>query len=208
MVELCSKDEMLCPTIGIIKVFDDQNQAKEDILYDAKKCSSMRFFGGYDPFLCNAESDLFALLRTISADVKILLVDTDSEAATGRLKKGELGVDIKAEQRRTHVVKIKEELSDKNPNIKLKLHNEFIRNKFFIFDNVMYLAFRLKGASSEALQMWKVDKECYLYKAFNEQFDDYWKKYGLLWECGEEWMIVANAGRRNLNDCPYNIFTS
>jgi len=69
------------------------------------------------------------------------------------------------------------ELQKRNPHIKLKLHNEFIRNKFYIFDDAMYLFFRIKKEGSDKSQIYRIGKDSNIYKAFYEQFIDYWERY-------------------------------
>ena len=65
-------------------------------------------------------------------------------------------------------------LQQNNPDIKLALTDDLMRIKFHIFDNALYLGFRVKGKVSAQSQMYKIRKDSLLYIALCEQFEDLW----------------------------------
>jgi hypothetical protein len=156
-------------------IYDNQDQAEKDILKDAKESKIIYVFAGVESFLTRTPiSELNKLLITKNGDIQILFIAPSSSHVKKRTEEVMLPNTPAAVNAPHEIIR---KLQEKNSNIKFFEHEEFIRNKFFIFDNVMYLGFRLKKDNSEKLQIWKIGKESHLYQAFFEQFNFYWEKY-------------------------------
>jgi len=109
-----------------------------------------------------------------SLDIKLLVLNPELGAAEywANETPGYIDTIKSAIARLTKIAKL-------NPS----MHDEKSRFRVYIFDDTMYLGFRLKmeGKDKENhcvnLPIWKVSAESHLYKAFSQQFDDLWEKY-------------------------------
>jgi hypothetical protein len=141
---------------------------------DAKNSKIIYVFANYEPQITTTSGNFYELLKTKNGDIKIMFADPKLSIPEKRQK--ELKISLAPETydglNRTII-----NLQEINNNIQFLPHNEFIRNKFYIFDNVIYLGFRLREEFSENTQIWRINKDSYLYRIFLLQFEDYWEKY-------------------------------
>jgi|GEM_PF-5395824 len=158
----------------IMYIYENQAKADKHILEDAKQSNKIYILAFYETPLSDVTSEWNKLLKTKNGDIKILYSNPNGICSEKRIN--ELNISITSEIVNSYSEGIKI-LQKNNNSIKLSFFDEFIRFKFFIFDDVMYLGFRLKHESSDNLQIYKINKDSYLYKAFLEQFNDYWEKY-------------------------------
>jgi hypothetical protein len=112
-------------------------------------------------------------LGTKEADIRLLLLDPESVHHLRRIN--ELNYPLTTTSILGYVERIKV-LQGTNKNIKLLIHSDFLRHKYYFIDDVLYLGFRLRGKFSDKAQIWKIGKDSYLYKSFHDQFNDYWEK--------------------------------
>jgi len=155
-------------------VYDNQEQIKKHLYEDALRSKKMYVFTFFEGLFADVTGDFHGMLKTKDGDIKIMYTDPNSKYTIARTK--EVNTVISIETINGHHQSIKE-LQKVNNNIQLVTHDEFLRFKFFIFDDVMYLGFRLKDIMSDHAQIYKIGRDSYLYKAYLEQFQNYWEKY-------------------------------
>ena len=157
----------------ILYIFDDEDKAKEEIYKDAVKSKKIyAFLTRSSCFFADTNNKYNDLLKSEKIDGKFLFVNPDSQYANDRAKE----INILPNQLAAPIAVMKK-INTKFENIKFELHDESIRFKFFIFDNIMYLYFKTKENASTKTQIYKIGSKSYLFKSFSQQFDDYWEKY-------------------------------
>ena len=159
----------------ILQVYESERLAANDICADAKDSKIMyvyTFTGNI--FFDFRANEIPQLLRTKQGDIRFILLHPDSPDVEKRARE----INQNAEE---FVAQLNSAISTinnfQNNNIKLALTDELMRIKFHIFDNVIYLGFRIIGKVSAQTQMYRIGKDSYLYKALLEQFNDLWEKY-------------------------------
>ena len=182
--EICKKTDILC-------VYKNQDEAKKDMLEDAKTSSKIYAYSMYEVMLSALPSEAFFVFDNPSAieknpfydvlkekesgDVKILIMHPDSPF--GKIREKELNKP-NLYTFANEYIKSTLELENSYNVVGVLLHFEFPRYKFYIFDDSMYLGFRVKGETSEQnSQIYKVKGNSCLYKAFRLQFEDLWEKW-------------------------------
>jgi hypothetical protein len=158
----------------ILYVYDSQSEAEEQMYKDAKNSKIMYIFANFEIQFTLVTNNFYKLLKEKNGDIKIMFADAKLSNIGKREK--ELNM-IFPPETYEGMIKTMTSLQKNNRNIQFLLHNEFVRNKFYIFDNVMYLGFRLRDELSENTQLWRINKDSYQYKTFFLQFEDYWEKY-------------------------------
>ena len=158
----------------VLYVYGNLEEAKEQIVEDMKRSEVMYVFSSIEPSLSKITDPMYELLKQKSGDIKLLLLDPASADAAKR------GRELKLASFSPETIKASSDpllnLEKVNSNIKIALHHEFLRNKFYIFDDAMYLGFRLKDKMSDQSQIWRISRESLTYKAFLLQFNDIWEK--------------------------------
>jgi len=158
----------------IIKIYENFEDAEDDITDDMKNAKVIFIFSSIEVNLFSELSNAYSLLLNKDADIRLLLLEAESSYHLKRAN--EVNMPLTKSSILGFVDKAKA-LQGRNTNIQVLLHKEFIRQKFYIIDDVIYLGFRLKGIFSDKSQLWKIGKESLLYKSFYDQFNDYWEKY-------------------------------
>ena len=159
-------------------IFSSEKNAKRQIFEDARKSRIMYIFslGGFI-FTDILDPPFFRpLLDTKQGDIRFILQNPDSTKVDNRAV--ELDQDPDSLRRRIeNSVSVIRSIQQINTNIKLALCDEYLRIKFHIFEEVMYLGYRIKGeVSSTQSPVHRIEKDSHLYKAFFEQFLDFWDK--------------------------------
>lgn len=151
-------------------IFDNQSIAKDDMFENGKNSKILYVFATQGATISDpAHKEIYSLLSDASRDIRFLVFHPDSKSANERQEElkdkiGNLRVKITGS--------IAELIDHNNGKIKIKLHNENLRFRLYIFDDVMYIGFKLLGEYSTDLQVWKVSKDSLLYKSFFEHFSD------------------------------------
>ena len=159
----------------ILYVFTKSSEDTRSAIYNDAKASKIIYAFACNPSVfTDMRNKFFDLLKKDNCDFRFLFSDPDSKFVKKR--ENELIRYALADHIRV-TIKTLENESKRNSNVKFALHNEQLRIGFFIFDDVMYLYFRLKGKLSSDSQIYKIGKESYLYKNIFEQFDDFWNEY-------------------------------
>jgi hypothetical protein len=187
----------------ILYIYENESEAKKDIYKRAK--ASKKIYAFVTRSTCEfAETNTKynKLLRTEFKDIRFLFVRPESQYAKDRGDE----INIFPEQV-VSPIKVMDGICQKYDNVKFALHDESIRLKFFIFDDVMYLYFKTKEEASTNTQIFKVGKESYLFRALSQQFNDYWEKYYKESSQGKS-EKSKNAKKdtvANISNCPKNV---
>jgi len=158
-------------------MYDNQASAMNDMYKKAKAASNKIYvFANYADMFDSNKQQMLSLLskKKKGLIIKFLVLNPYLEVAQ-----------YWADEAPDYIERIKGAIKrySSNDTIQLALHNEKSRFRVYIFDDVMYLGFRLKMEGQEKekhcadLPIWKISKDSYLYKAFHQQFDDLWEEY-------------------------------
>jgi|GEM_PF-5707724 len=162
-------------TAIILRVYESEEAATNDIYSDAVNSNKILVYSlKGNVFFSNPISKMRILLSKKKGDLRFILLDSESLCVKRRKQELEDVYDGKIREDIETTVDRVMSLQQKNPDIKLALTNELMRIKFHIFDNALYLGFRVKGKISAQSQMYKINKDSLLYKALCEQFEDFW----------------------------------
>jgi hypothetical protein len=160
----------------ILYIYNNQEEAKKQMYKDAKNSKRMYVFANIEPLIATITNEFYELLKEKKGDIKIMFAD--SKLSSIKQRQDELNF-ILAPETNEGFIRTIINIQQTNSNVQFLLHNEFIRNKFYIFDDIMYLGFRSREKISEKTEIWRIKKDSYLYIAFLQQFEDYWKKYSI-----------------------------
>lgn len=156
----------------ILYIFDDMEKAKEELYQDMRNSKKVYIYSSIEYSVTVESTKINQLLKSKEGDIKFLLMKPNStyhekraEEVKGNLQSSTVG----------GYIDIVDRMSQKNSSIKWTVHDEFLRHKYYILDDVMYLGFRLKGSFSDNEQIYKIGKESRLYKSFCLQFSDSWE---------------------------------
>jgi len=162
--------------LKITNIYDKLNvEAQNQICKDAYDSRIIYIFATIEPTIMNITHDFYKLLKTKNGNIKIIFINPNSSAAKKREEELKSPAAFN-ETLNAYVERIKI-LQRENKHVKIALHEESIRNKFYIFDNVMYLGFRYKDRTTEEAPLYRIEKDSCLYQSFLLQFNDYWEKY-------------------------------
>jgi len=160
---------------GIEYMYDNQADAMDDMLKKADESNSISVFANYADIFSFDNQQMLSLLndKDKSQNIRFLVLDPDSDAA-----------DYWEAETPGYINRISSAIVTYKANEKIELatHDVQSRLRVYIFDNIMYLGFRLKMKDKETnkicsdLPIWKIGEDSYLYKAFMQQFEDLWCK--------------------------------
>ena len=156
---------------GILHIYQTQDQGIAQMYEDAKNSKKIYAIASLGKTFSYTMSPLNELLCKQDCDIKFLLLNPDSLSAQKRLD--ELGLHGYIDDIRSSIKEL-----GKITHIKLALYDEDLYFRVYLFDNVMYLRFRLDNKYTAGTQTWRIGKNSYLYRSFHRQFDDLWKKHG------------------------------
>jgi len=157
----------------ILNIYDNYEMAKEMIYNDAVNSKKVYIYSSVEPVLLTMTGDFLKLLKEKRGDIRFLLVEPNASQHKKRGKELNLNSpSIKISSK--SYIKAIEDYQKINPDIKYALHQEFIRTKFYIFDKVMYLGFRLQDVPSDKNYHYRIGEDSILYKTFLLQFEDSW----------------------------------
>jgi len=159
----------------ILYAYDNFEKAEKQMYKDVENSKKIFVFASRDNYFSEPTQKMHKFLKRDDCDVRFLVLDPTSNAINERTI--ELRYPLSAIEQVKSSIAIIEGLQKKYSNIKLAKYNEMHRIRYYIFDEVMYLSFGLKSTISKDTQILRIDKESYLYKSLNEQFDDFWEKY-------------------------------
>ena len=160
----------------ILYVFDNQKEAENQIYKDAQKSKKIfAFVTRSSLFSETVDNRFYELLlnENNELDGKFLFSNPESQYALDR--EIELNRPV-VEQLRASIA-VMDKIAKKNNKVKFSLHDESMRLKFFIFDDVIYLFFKVKGKASPESQVFRIGHNSIIYKTLAEQFGDFWDKY-------------------------------
>ncbi len=155
-------------------IYKEQTAINTKMYADAKNSNIIFIFSVRGTVFTEITSIFYDLLKTHNADIKFLLLNPDSQHVQKRDK--ELNNPPTNHNIQTAINTL-DNIQKTNANIKYALHDEFFRIKFYIFDDTLYLGFRLKEKTSTKSQFYRIGKESILYKAIIQWFYDLWEKY-------------------------------
>ena len=161
-------------------VYKNQEQAMTDILRIAGESDKIYVFAGFASTWTATKSDLRPLLsQKRPIQMKFLIFGRESKAAENRAKElVDAGfIEKSFTENYTSEIKTSIDVLKTYRHIDLALHDEPSRFRLYIFDNVMYVGFKLKEKHASKLQIFKIKKGSKLYDAFSQYFDDIWAKY-------------------------------
>ncbi len=159
------------------KEFKNQKKALKSIRRDAKKSNSLRVVAMKgDTFSHPGDSgDLHDLLTNGPGKQKYLISSPDNPYVIQR------GIELNNNNLKKGIensIGCFGEIIEKNPNIKIRKHNEILRFRLIIFDNSLYLSFQSTDTLGKLSPMQRYIKPSSGYSALEAYFEDLWKKYG------------------------------
>lgn len=146
------------------------NQPIDKMYEDAKNSNIIHVYTSLGVTFTGLESKFRKLLDKDNCDIKFIILRPGTKVAQDR--KNEYNIPDFNEQLNSSIKVLKE-----HSNVKYALHDEILRTRLYIFDNVMYLGFMLERIHDENSLVFQIEKDSYLYKCFNKQFVELWLKY-------------------------------
>jgi hypothetical protein len=159
------------------KEFKNQKKALKSIRRDAKKSDMMRVIAMKgDTFSYPGDAgELRDLLIRGPGKQKYLISNPDNPYVLQR------GIELNNHNLKKGIensIGNFKEIIEKNPNIKLRKHNEILRFRLIIFDDSLYLSFQSTDTPGKLSPMQRYIKPSSGYSALEAYFEDLWKKYG------------------------------
>ena len=155
---------------GILHIYDTQEQGLSQMYKDALNSKKIYALASLGKTFSHRLSTLYPLLNNRDCDMRFLLLNPASDSAQKR-----------ADELNMHgfIDEIKSSLKELSnySHIKLGLYDEALYFRVYIFENVMYLRFKLGNEYTASTQTWRIGKRSHIYKSIHQQFDDLWAKY-------------------------------
>lgn len=161
--------------LQINNIYDDFRQAEKEIYKDAVSSEKIYIFANVEPAMLCIPGVMHKLLRTKTGDIKFLLADPSSSMMKSRNEELHYP-EVYMETIKTFLTQMNV-LQAENKTIKIALHDESVRFKFYIFDDSIYLGLRSKDRTTGDSPLYRYRKDSPMYKCFSLQFSDYWEKY-------------------------------
>jgi len=159
----------------VLQIYESEEAAANDIYCDAVNSNKILVFTlKGNIFFSNPVSKMRRLLSEKRGDLRFILLNNKSLDVKKRRQELKNVYDGKIQEDIESIIDRIISLQQNNPDIKLALTDDLMRIKFHIFDDALYLGFRVKGKISAQSQMYKIGKDCFLYVALCEQFEDLW----------------------------------
>ena len=159
----------------VLRVYESEEAATNDMYCDAVASNKILVYSlKGNVFFSNPISKMRSLLSEKKGDLRFIFLDSESPCVKRRKQELENVYDGKIREDIETTVDRVMSLQQRNPDVKLALTDDLMRIKFHIFDDALYLGFRINGKVSAQTQMYKIGKDSFLYKALCEQFEDFW----------------------------------
>ena len=165
---------------GVLRVYPNQDEAKNDILKHLKQAKVIKVFciRGYS--FVQPDREFYTVLRDIDlysdASIQFCLADPEGEAVMSRAH------EIPGKPEEVYISEVKQTIntvykrSKASKNIELRLHNEDPIFRIYIIDDIIYLGFFQKGKVAKDSRIMKIDSSCPLYNALIKYYETIWEK--------------------------------
>ena len=155
----------------IIKIYDDNNSVRNDIIKNCDKSTKIIFWGIRGRSFSHLDGYLHKYLLDNNKDKIIIIANPQNKYLQERAS--DINVDIKS-----YISDIKSSINiiDKlryNKHIKLILHSEKPLFSYVLLDDFLYLSFYQYGQTISKSKVYKAGKNSELYKIFKKHSDSY-----------------------------------
>ena len=164
--------------MGVEKIFKNQKEAEQSILAAIKSSNKLCVFAVRGATFSDEENSTIAKEVHQRAKLKqfyLISSVNDNNYLTQRaetLKDPDLISGVEKS------IASLTRASKEHSNIKIRLHNEIVRNRLILLDDYLYLS-QIEDKRAKQTRILKVNKNSSFYRTYAAFFDDLWEKYAL-----------------------------
>jgi hypothetical protein len=180
------KDDSRIDEFGILHVFENMDAAKSTMWEDMQNTTNLYVFAATASFFAPSANagNHWENLRDWYANNeygKIQFLLSDPKSLFEQKRSHELGERAVTAEMKDIPLRISGH-RERNHNVEYKLHAGVARHRLYIFDNVMYLGFRVSKKNGTELPLYRITKGNCLYDSYVAYFRYIWNSDFLVTE--------------------------
>ena len=163
-------------SMGLEKVFANQEKAKESIIKESKKSKKLYVLAVKADSFSNPKEMFYSIAKNTNISKQCFLVSNPTNPYI-KTRAIELDSPDLAKSVEFSIENLKGIQKSKNTHLMYRLHEEVVRFRIILFDDYLYLSFQKVNVKGQESRILKIKKDSDMYETYSTYFNDLWEKY-------------------------------